>query len=64
MTQQNAALVEESSAATESLREQAGRLAEVVGVFRLAERPSRLSWCSRRAVELAQARMSTSVSNR
>ena len=35
MTQQNAALVEESSAATASLREQATRLAEVVGVFRL-----------------------------
>ncbi len=36
MTQQNAALVEESSAATESLREQATRLADVVSVFRLA----------------------------
>ncbi|WP_077036677.1 methyl-accepting chemotaxis protein [Pelomonas sp. KK5] len=35
MTQQNAALVEESSAATESLREQAERLSAVVGVFRL-----------------------------
>ncbi len=36
MTQQNAALVEESSAATESLREQATRLADVVSVFRLS----------------------------
>ena len=36
MTQQNAALVEESAAAAESLREQAGRLAGVVGGFRLA----------------------------
>ncbi|CAN7315435.1 methyl-accepting chemotaxis protein [Rhizobacter sp. LjRoot28] len=35
MTQQNAALVEESSAAAESLREQAARLSEVVGTFRL-----------------------------
>ncbi|MFP8835924.1 methyl-accepting chemotaxis protein [Hydrogenophaga sp. XSHU_21] len=35
MTQQNAALVEESAAAAESLREQAGRLAQVVQVFRL-----------------------------
>ena len=35
MTQQNAALVEESSAATESLREQAQRLADVVSIFRL-----------------------------
>ncbi|MGY4831209.1 methyl-accepting chemotaxis protein [Sphaerotilaceae bacterium SBD11-9] len=36
MTQQNAALVEESAAAAESLRDQAGKLAEVVGRFRLA----------------------------
>ena len=34
MTQQNAALVEESAAAAQSMREQAGRLAEVVSVFR------------------------------
>jgi len=35
MTQQNAALVEESAAAAESLREQAVRLAEVVSTFKL-----------------------------
>jgi methyl-accepting chemotaxis protein len=35
MTQQNAALVEESAAAAESLREQAVRLAEVVSTFNL-----------------------------
>ena len=35
MTQQNAALVEESTAAAESLKDQAGRLADVVGTFRL-----------------------------
>ncbi|AKJ26965.1 methyl-accepting chemotaxis protein [Caldimonas brevitalea] len=35
MTQQNAALVEQSSAAAASLREQANQLAEVVGMFRL-----------------------------
>jgi methyl-accepting chemotaxis protein len=35
MTQQNAALVEESAAAAESLREQARRLTDVVGAFRL-----------------------------
>jgi methyl-accepting chemotaxis protein len=35
MTQQNAALVEESAAAAESLKEQAVRLAEVVDTFRL-----------------------------
>ncbi len=34
-TQQNAALVEQSAAAAESLREQAGRLSEVVNRFRL-----------------------------
>ena len=36
MTQQNAALVEESAAAAESLREQAQRLAQVVSAFRLS----------------------------
>jgi methyl-accepting chemotaxis protein len=36
MTQQNAALVEQSAAAAESLREQAQRLAQVVGAFQLA----------------------------
>ena len=35
MTQQNAALVEESAAAAESLREQAERLYGVVGTFQL-----------------------------
>ncbi|MDP3224017.1 MAG: hypothetical protein Q8M96_12885, partial [Rubrivivax sp.] len=35
MTQQNAALVEESTAAAESLRQQAQRLAGVVGTFKL-----------------------------
>ncbi|CAN7151271.1 methyl-accepting chemotaxis protein [Acidovorax sp. LjRoot129] len=36
MTQQNAALVEESAAAAESMREQAARLSQVVQQFRLA----------------------------
>jgi len=36
MTQQNAALVEESAAAAESLKEQAQRLVEAVSVFRVA----------------------------
>lgn len=35
-TQQNAALVEESAAAAESLEQEAARLAELMGVFRLA----------------------------
>ncbi len=38
MTQQNAALVEESAAAAESLKQQAGSLAKVVSTFRLAEK--------------------------
>jgi methyl-accepting chemotaxis protein len=37
VTQQNAALVEESTAAAESLRDQAARLSELVRRFRLAE---------------------------
>jgi methyl-accepting chemotaxis protein len=36
MTQQNAALVEQSAAAAESMREQAQRLAEVVATFKLS----------------------------
>jgi methyl-accepting chemotaxis protein len=38
MTQQNAALVEQSAAAAESLKAQAGRLADVVSRFRLGDR--------------------------
>ena len=41
MTQQNAALVEQSAAAAESLREQAQRLAQVVSTFRLTDGSSR-----------------------
>lgn len=37
MTQQNAALVEQSAAAAESLKDQANRLAQVVGAFRLPQ---------------------------
>ena len=37
MTQQNAALVEESAAAAESLKDQAGRLAQAVAAFKLGE---------------------------
>jgi len=36
MTQQNAALVEESAAAAESLKDQAQKLAQVIGAFRIA----------------------------
>jgi methyl-accepting chemotaxis protein len=37
MTQQNAALVEQSAAAAESLYDQARKLADVVGRFKLSE---------------------------
>ena len=43
MTQQNAALVEESAAAASSMREQAGRLSEAVAVFRLQDGESALA---------------------
>jgi methyl-accepting chemotaxis protein len=36
VTHQNAALVEETSAASEAMQEQASRLAQAVSVFRLA----------------------------
>ena len=58
MTQQNAALVEESAAAAQSLREQAARLAEVVSQFRLADNAglmqAAVGYSGRRSVE-AQA---------
>ena len=41
VTQQNAALVEESAAASETMREQAAKLAASVAVFRLAAQPAR-----------------------
>jgi methyl-accepting chemotaxis protein len=41
MTQQNAALVEESAAAAESLREQSARMAEAISVFKLGGSPQR-----------------------
>jgi methyl-accepting chemotaxis protein len=40
VTQQNAALVEESAAAAESLKQQADQLVGAVGVFRLAPQPA------------------------
>ncbi|MET0265265.1 MAG: methyl-accepting chemotaxis protein [Duganella sp.] len=47
MTQQNAALVEEASAAAESMREQAGQLSEVLSVFKLRETGSSAAASSR-----------------
>jgi methyl-accepting chemotaxis protein len=40
MTQQNAALVEQSAAAAESLKDQAGRLAQLVSTFKLQHEPA------------------------
>ena len=40
-TQRNAALVEESAAASDSLKQQAARLTEVVSVFKLRQQSSR-----------------------
>jgi methyl-accepting chemotaxis protein len=40
MTQQNAALVEQSTAAAESLKDQVLKLADVVGRFKLADETS------------------------
>jgi len=49
MTQQNAALVEESAAAADSLREQSGRMAEAIGVFKLSgSLPARAAPAARR----------------
>ncbi len=39
VTQQNAALVEQAAAASEAMQEQAGQLAQAVGVFQLAGTP-------------------------
>ncbi len=50
VTQQNAALVEESAAAAQSLKDQALRLSEVVSVFKLAPASE-----SRQVIALAQA---------
>ena len=48
MTQQNAALVEESAAAAESMREQTERMAEVVAMFKLTTRADQRALSSTR----------------
>ncbi|MEG0677125.1 MAG: methyl-accepting chemotaxis protein [Comamonas sp.] len=58
MTQQNAALVEESSAAALSMQEQAQRLSEVVSVFRLGSRDAEALGYGFAAPTLAPALMS------
>ena len=53
VTQQNASLVEEAAAAAESLQDQAGKLAELVSVFKLDARAPSV------AAPAAQARLAT-----
>jgi methyl-accepting chemotaxis protein len=55
VTQQNATLVEESAAATESMKEQAARLGQLVSVFKLAERPLRAVKAAPRITKAAPA---------
>lgn len=59
MTQQNAALVEESAAAAESLKDQAARLAEVVQQFKLEA--SATSMASYGALKISQNRTMPSL---
>jgi methyl-accepting chemotaxis protein len=49
MTQQNAALVEQSAAAATSLREQAGQLAQAVATFKIGQQESRKAIASAQA---------------
>jgi len=58
MTQQNAALVEQSAAAAASLREQADRLAQAVAAFGLSRQETR------QAIDSAQARASATLAQR
>ncbi len=53
MTQQNASLVEEATAAAEAMREQAVRLADAVGKFTLADEPQLAEPVPSNVVELA-----------
>jgi methyl-accepting chemotaxis protein len=55
VTQQNAALVEESAAAAESLRLQAAAMAEAVAVFRLGAEPAAVAPVARPAAAPARA---------
>lgn len=59
MTQQNAALVEESSAAATSMNDQAQRLAEVVAVFNVGPQSAALTSSLRRPVAAAAAPAAT-----
>ena len=54
MTQQNAALVEESTAAAASMRDQAQHLADVIAVFNVGAMPARAPAAPRRAAPAAR----------
>jgi methyl-accepting chemotaxis protein len=64
MTQQNAALVEESAAAAQSLREQAARLSEVVSQFRLGDIPSAVSYGMRASLQPPEPSLVAEASRR
>jgi methyl-accepting chemotaxis protein len=55
VTQQNAALVEEAAAAAASMQDQAARLAEVVGVFKLDRHAAQAPATARVAAQVAPA---------
>ncbi len=59
MTQQNAALVEQSSAAAESLRDQAHQLADVVSVFKVSDSAGLSRTSSTPATRQVQPRVET-----
>ncbi|MGY4829785.1 methyl-accepting chemotaxis protein [Sphaerotilaceae bacterium SBD11-9] len=59
MTQQNAALVEESTASAESLREQAVRLVDVMGVFKLSQKETTAMFNATDAAAAEAARVKT-----
>lgn len=60
MTQQNAALVEESTASAESVRAQAERMVEVVSVFKLSQQETLALYNKVDAKEAEQARLRNS----
>jgi len=64
VTQQNAALVEEAAAAAESLQDQAARLSQVVGVFRLGNEDAARPAPGQRAAAAAPARRAAAAAVR
>jgi methyl-accepting chemotaxis protein len=62
VTQQNAALVEQAAAASESLREQAGALAQVVGIFKLEAGATAAAPAARKAPRPAGAKIALASS--